>query len=279
MDRLFLRHPGEPVVEEPNVFVGALPPDWDIPLPVGAVVVGAYVSNRFHTRVALDMSGDHEQAAARVDQMLKDAGWTSQERTPPAIGGFIPARDMIAGPARRLQDAQRRRTLFLTSGPIEGGLASIVLDLDANPDNFRVFDDIRRRRRPSSILPPLTPPPAMTMRRGGGGGGSIHTASSHATLHGDLSGAAIEAHYRGQLAAAGWRQGESHAAARWTWSTWDFTDEYGEPWTALLSVAEAPAQAAVRSVFLDATKGEAAQGGPFPTLSTAKESAILERRP
>jgi hypothetical protein len=62
----------------------------------------------------------------------------------------------------------------------------------------------------------------------------------------------IESHYREQLAAAGWSLSEQAATRRWAWSVWDFLDERGEPWTALLTVVVSQEQPNVRHASLAA---------------------------
>lgn len=158
-------------------------------------------------------------------------------------GGFVPA----GAPAPRA-----------SAGPGEAGLADVRLHLDSDPDNFAFCEgDGWRRRALTSIFPALAPPPGRSQRGGGSGGGG---ASSHTqtTLRGDLPVAAVESHYREQLAAAGWRVSEHAASGRWAWSTWDFTDERGDPWTGLLTVVEPQGQPNVHHVTLIALS---ARGG------------------
>jgi hypothetical protein len=261
LERVFLRHQygWVPYGPAPRLLVGELPPDWDIPLPQAAVVVGSLVNSEFQTEVVLDVPAEPEEAVAAVEQDLTAQGWrSSQEMFGMRAGGFVPA-DMPAPQAMRLLcDEQRRRHLQASAGPGEGGLADLRLHLDSDPDNFAICEgDGWRRRAKTSIFPALTPPPGMSHRGGGGGssGGSSHTQT---TLRGDLQVDAVENHYRQQLAAAGWQLSEHAASGRWAWSAWDFTDERGDPWTGLLTVAEPHGQPNVRHVTLMALS---ARGG------------------
>jgi hypothetical protein len=105
----------------------------------------------------------------------------------------------------------------------------------------------------------------MAQRGGGGGGGGGGSASTHTTLFGPLSAEAVEEHYRGQLANAGWRLIDHGATDRCAWSAWDFTGERNVAWTGLLIVIQPEGQAEMRQVSLTAS---AAYGGPSGGYST-----------
>lgn len=69
MERLFLI-PRYGV--EPFPLVGELLPEWDIPLPLGALIVGSLVSVEYQAEVVLDVPGESGQAVAAVEQSLTD---------------------------------------------------------------------------------------------------------------------------------------------------------------------------------------------------------------
>jgi hypothetical protein len=215
MGRLFLRPRYGP---EPLLLIGELPPEWGIPLPQGAVIVGSYVPVEFHAQVVLDMPGEPEQAVAAVEQALTSRGWRSQQHMRRMRGGFVPAGATVSRVARLLCDDQRRRHLDVAAGPGEGGLAGVRFTLNNDPDRFAICEgDGRMHRDPMSVFPALSAPPGMSQR--GSGGGSSH---SHTTLWGELPVDAVERHSREQLIAAGWRLGQHAASGRWAWSAWDF---------------------------------------------------------
>lgn len=62
LERLFLRHRHGP---PPLLLVGELPPEWDIPLPQAAVVVGSLVTSEFLFHVVLDAPVEPEEAGRR----------------------------------------------------------------------------------------------------------------------------------------------------------------------------------------------------------------------
>jgi hypothetical protein len=57
---------------EPFPLVGELPPEWDIPLPLGALIGGSLVSVEYQAEVVLDVPGEPGQAVAAVEQSLTD---------------------------------------------------------------------------------------------------------------------------------------------------------------------------------------------------------------
>jgi hypothetical protein len=257
LERLFLRprHGAEPLL-----LVGELPPQWDIPLPQGAVIVGSHVPIEFHAQVVLDLPGEPEQAVAAVEQALTARGWRSMQGMAGRRGGFVPASEAAPRAVRLLCDDQRRRHLNVTGSPGEGGLADVRLTLDSDPDSFAICEGgSRMHRDPTSVFPALSPPPGMSQRGGGGGGGG---GSSHVqtTLRGELPVDAVERHYREQLATAGWRLSEHAASRRWAWSAWDFMDDRGQPWTGLLTVGEPQGQTNVRHVTLVALSARGGAG-------------------
>jgi hypothetical protein len=259
MERLFLRHQHGP---EPMVFPGELPPEWDIPLPQGAVIVGSIVPVEFQAEVVLDIPGEMEESVALVERTLTASGWRSMQGMTgwaPMRGGFVPA-GAAPRAGRLLCDDQRRRNLRVIARPGGDGLADVHLHLNSDPDNFvRVCEgDGWIHRDSGPAFPAMIPPPGLSHRGGGGGGGG---ASSHAytTLRGELPLEDIEAHYREQLTAAGWRFGQHAATGHWAWSTWEFSDQWGNDCTGLLTVTEPPGQSGVRHVTLLAM---ANRGGP-----------------
>lgn len=261
VERLFLRHMYTQSTTEPRLLVGELPPQWDLPLPPGAVVIGSHIRDEFSVQVALDVPGGPEQAVAQVERSLTAVGWRLGRTMGPRRGGFIPvSTGMHAGGL--YCDDQQRRHLTVTAGSGEAGFADVRLNLNSDPTNYTPCEHEHRMDNSSmDVFPVLTAPPGMRTRGGGGGGGG-GSADTSVTLFGDMPVDAIEQHYREQLTAAGWRLGEYGASGRWAWSTWDFTGDRQEPWTGLLTVVEPPGATGVRGVTLQASTGPfAGQGG------------------
>lgn len=247
IERLFLRPRHGP---EPLVFPGALPPEWDIPLPQGAVIVGSIVPDEFQAEVVLDLPGDMEESVVTVEQALTKLGWSPrQDAAGMRPGGFVSAGMPRA--VRLLCDQQRRRSVRVIANSGGDSLADVHLHLNSDPDNFaRTCEgDGWIHRDPGPAFPALSPPPGMSHRGGGGGGGGA-SSHTHTTLRGALPVDTIERHYREQLADAGWRLSEHAASGPWAWSTWDFSDERGDACTGLLTVTEPSGQANVRHVTL-----------------------------
>ncbi|MCI0903532.1 MAG: hypothetical protein J4N75_08540, partial [Chloroflexi bacterium] len=96
-----------------------------------------------------------------------------------------------------------------------------------------------------------------------GSGAGRDNVHGDATLVTDLPAAALEEHFRDQLAASGWVIDAQGAGGPTAWSTWRFVGSEGKPWVGLLLVVDLP----------DGTTS-------YATLNTAqRESYQWEGRP
>ena len=96
-----------------------------------------------------------------------------------------------------------------------------------------------------------------------GSGAGRDNVDGDATLVTDLPAAALEEHFRDQLAASGWAIVAQGAGGPTAWSTWRFVRSDGKPWVGLLLVVDLP----------DGTTS-------YATLNTAqRESYQWEGRP
>jgi hypothetical protein len=150
---------------EPFLYVGELPPGWDMPLPDSTAVVGSLVTSEFLVQVILEVPGDSEQAVTAVAQGLWATGW----RTSRGMPGLRPGGFVLTGMERSqigiiLCDDQQRRHVQISADSGEAGLADVRLDLNSDPDGFVICEGIDRMfRDPTSIFPALGPPPGMSL--------------------------------------------------------------------------------------------------------------------
>ena len=94
-------------------------------------------------------------------------------------------------------------------------------------------------RKAPPDLPTLKVPagPAPVDSGSGAGRDNVH---GDATLVTDLPAAALEEHFRDQLAASGWVIVGQGAGGPTAWSTWRFVRSDGKPWVGLLLVVDMP---------------------------------------
>ncbi len=254
VERLFLSRWYRRHSEQAQMFVGELPPQWDLPLPAGAEVLGGHVPAEFHAQVVLDVPGDPKQAVAEIERLLVAEGWravpgpASRRRG----GGFLGGGMLEPPAAVLLCDYRLWRHLNVTGIEGRSGIAELLLSYNSDPTSFQPceFTGGMPGEQPS-VFPELKPPPGMMQGRAGGGGRGT-SASNDAVLIGDLSAEAVEQHYRAQLVSAGWRVESYNASGSWAWSTWEFTDNQEKVWTALLTVAAPPGRTRQRELFLHA---------------------------
>ncbi len=252
MERLFLSSSYRRSGNQAQMFVGELPPQWDLPLPADAQVLGAHVPVEFHAQVVIDMSGDPREAVAEIQRLLVAEGWRALQAWRQRGGGFMGGGILEPPAAVLMCDYRLRRHLNVVGTEGQTGMAEVLLSYNSDPSSFQPCEFARGMPgEQPSVFPDLVPPPGMTQGRAGGGGRGT-SASNDAVLIGDLSAEAVEQHYRAQLVAAGWRI-ESHTASdSWAWSTWEFTDDQEKVWTALLTVAAPRGRPRQRELFLHA---------------------------
>jgi hypothetical protein len=236
-------------VERPGIFVGRLPEEMpvEIPIPEGLSVVGSLVRSEHDphddpaTEIVLDAAMPAERVRDLFRERMSESGWSERERRGYGGGfGFAPV-----GTTALFCRGERGPSLFLSAH-------------DSAADEGDVPTDVRLRLITTSryspcapepyepefdrIIPNLAPPPGSYQWPGGGGGGG-DDAYSTATLQSDLDATAICAHYSEQLEGAGWSRTDGGRGGSQAWSTWSFADEGAQRWTGVffaLWLAEAP---------------------------------------
>ncbi len=226
-------------VLRPRIFVGRLPEDMpvEIPIPEGFSVVGSLARSEPdpHDEPTVEVVLDARMPAREVRHAYREqmsaAGWSEPERQGPKGGGFG---FRPVGTTALFCRSERGPALFLSAHEENPG------DRDA-PTNVRLRLITGSRYSPCApephyepefdrIIPHLEPPLGSYQWPGGGGGGT-GDAYSTATLDSELDAAAIGAHYVAQLKEGGWSLSDEGQGRPQAWSTWSFIDEDGQPWS------------------------------------------------
>jgi hypothetical protein len=226
--------------EEPQLFVGKLPPDppVTIPIPEDSRLVGSYVDHRKDVTVLLDVPMAREAVFAYYHERLTSMDWVRIEDRP-SIGGIGPS------PKRPSRPSDGGTYCRSAHGPalLVFGVASsdhrteLRLDLKTDPLHTPCA---RPGHPPGSdpTTPILLPPPDTEFVPRSAGGGQ-QAASFWGHLITDLDVRIVVSHYAQQLEQAGWMLHAQEEQGPYAWSTWiyradDMPDRYGILFLSLL---------------------------------------------
>lgn len=231
-----------------RLFVGALPPELelDLPVPPGGRLIGS-VHRVFRqdagpkagsVEVVVDAPGPPAAVAAFYQSAFAERGWFAPPSGGPPAGGFQPT----AGPLYRLYCASSSGPfLQLSAFPMRGGSTDVRLSVSIGapgPCGETPPPPTKGTPIPFTLLPPLTAPEGVELSAVSTGPSRPGTLSSDAIAETELSPAALEAHFAAQLAAAGWTRLDGGAQGRLAWSAWQVPGE-GE-WEGFLYVLDGP---------------------------------------
>jgi hypothetical protein len=227
----------------------------EVPFPAGIVIAGSLITARV-VMVICDSDLPLKRLADFYERRLPVAGWSPFPAHGASSSGFT---DTSAGPPRlglTFCRGDESRSLQIIATERDGGATDVRLSLihhgrpDRSPCSQQAEPppigrpDRLRLERVDRMIPVLRTPPGAQQPGGrvGGTGTDGGTLSDHdftmnmsATLTDAwLDPAAVGQHYHDQLVHAGWTPTSVGAMPRAAWSTWTFTDEDGEPWSAVL---------------------------------------------
>jgi hypothetical protein len=258
---------------EPQLLLGALPPDFpaDIPLPAGSRVIGSLVADK--PIVILNTDQDDEAVIAFYEEQLAALGWIMPEPSlPERHGGFLESGPSIVGRIPRQGTALYRNdgpSLQISAYKTPNGHTRVQLTL--TPNGAREWRRSHRNMgRPDEMygmLPPIEPPPNTQQYQGGGSMGSDNI-EVEARIESPLDLSTLAAHYTAQLEQGGWQRINGEENGPVAWSTWTFENEDKEPWRALFIIFKRPD--ASRKSWLRIVAdwaGDRSQGSPRTTGS------------
>jgi hypothetical protein len=241
----------------PRLVLAAVPDEFpkNVPLPGGAVVIGAicYGGTERQTHLIVDVPQDARHVRALFLDALRGAGWTPVEYMP-GRGGFLPFGSPVYFVENR-EAAEGGTDLSVDVRPAGEGSAQVRLTATVFPPGSPGPEVRLARHGVSGIRSPFPgihlPSDADILPGGGstGSGGRIETAM---VIRTDMDQTGLAAFITRQLEGAGWAKAGSGDAGALTWSTWDFSDDAGQPYRGTLSVLRNPARAGQYRLILEA---------------------------
>lgn len=242
--RLLARHSGgDPTPGEVEILVAQLPEDLPVavPLPDGAQVVGSLLRGRVGTEIVLDAHQTADQVLEFYEKTMTGEGWIAFAY--PTEGGFVPG---IGRTGLTFCSETDDSVLWVGAFEMEDGPTDVRLDLRAEPSLGSCTKDTAAPKHP---IPLLADPPG-AQQTTAGFGGSSDSYNAEVELLSDLDLATVEAHYAGQLAAAGWQRRDGGQSGPLAWSTWYHRDEGDQEWQGLLLAMDLPGSLDKQAVYL-----------------------------
>lgn len=248
---LSYRYAGAPELSELQLLPEQLPPDYELPLPADATVVGSLTRGEEST-IVLDSDHSPEQITSFFEERMANAGW-EEAPEPGQAGGFVPA------PSPRAkyfcqQETGQFLALTATTYPEEGQPTDVRLILRSDED-YSPCRDIRAEADYQNVwallIPSLATPPGVQQRGSSNGGSPDESIYTSANLETELAASALVDHYSQQLRDAGWTRLDQGDSGPVSWSTWSFQDEEGQAWQGLFFVTEMPQSTDRRTVYLE----------------------------
>lgn len=240
-----LIYPGDPRAKRPRLFLGKIPENFplDLPVPEGARVLGTLARSEENVEIVLESDLTPDEVITFYRERLQPLGWNEPENDMQVhMGGFVHG------------GIGRHNHLTLCQGPDGPSLMLSILQLEGKGTDMRLHFNLGRegnpckqQRRPrhrmhhshQEMIPPLMPPTG-AQQHGGGGGGSDIEWHSNATLKTNLTLDALARHYAEQLRQGGWTLSGEGASGPLAWHTWKFTNEEQESWNGLFFILKKP---------------------------------------
>lgn len=270
-ERLLLPYgrPDQPGVPSIDLLPGRLPGDLPVELPAApnGQLIGSAVrradAKALNWDVIYDAPGKPADLLAFYQGELAQRGWTAAPVSG-RPGGFQPTAMPVANQPFCQQGGGS--WLMLSIFPRPGAANDVRLRIESGTPGPCAIGKpggppIDRGQGPPGYdkLPPLYPPDGVQVFPSGGGGGSGRfTSEATATTDGGV--AALEAHFAGQLAAAGWTRTAGGADGPLAWSVWTIPGE-GE-WQGFLYVLDGPGKDR-RDLAVRIVSGTQSGPGPY----------------
>ena len=281
-----LVYPGDPRASKPRLFLGKIPENLpiEVPIPEQSRVVGTLARSETQVEIVLESDLTPEEIFSFYRVQLTSLDWHEPGGMwPHQAGGFLHS---DFGPHMNITFCQE---------PGGAGLTLNILQLESTTTDVRLNLSLDREMNPCAqqammrrhmhhhemyeIIPPLIPPRG-AQQRGGGGGSSSDEVHTTATLKTNLALDALAKHYADQLSQAGWTQTDVGASGP---LAWHFTSEDQEPWSGLFFILKAPEKPDDYFLYVRAawTKPESDQKftGWFSSSSTFSTSSTVIRNP
>jgi len=232
-------HYASPEGGDTLIYVGALPPELtvELPLPESTRVIGSVVRGKaIGTEIFLDADMSPGEAIEFYREELTGLGWVSPDEAYRPTG-FVSE----SFPGLSLCKGEREASLWVSASETSEGTADIRLSLQLAPEYSPCDggDGPGYEDRMMGLLPALTSPAGSTVRSGGSSSGS-DAADISATIRANLSAEDLADHYYGQVLENGWAEVGRASGDGAAWSFWK-RDVDGESFVGTLLVLESPA--------------------------------------
>ena len=205
-----LVYPGDPRASKPRLFLGKIPENLpiEIPIPEQSHVVGTLARSETQIEIVLESDLTPEEVFSFYRAQLTSLGWREPEGMWPQHGGGFLHSDF--GP---------HMTSTFCQEPGGAGLTLNILQLESTTTKVRLNLSLDREMNPCAqqammrrqmhhqgmyeIIPPLVQPQGAQQRSGGGGSGSDEVYTT-AMLTTNLALDALAKQYADQLSQTGW---------------------------------------------------------------------------
>ncbi len=229
-------YPQDPLAENPQLFVGELPPDLagKLPLPEDSQVLGTLIRNPHDATILLDSSMPPGGVLDFYKEHMRAAGWEEQPPFHLTSGGFVHS---MPFPGEGVTFCRSPKGPSLQVAALaKGEKTDVRLTLDLTAQNCQ-HPRMQRARTMEKLIPPLYAPPEAS-QQGGGSGWSDNEAHTSAMLQlpAAMEIEQLAEHYYAQLAQAGWQRIEAGHVGAMAGSTWKFQDEGHENWRGVLFI-------------------------------------------
>lgn len=203
-----------------ELYVKQLPPEWDVPLPAGAELLGA---SGYPSSWNVYLESDQPVAAVR-EFYKQQPGWElKEERSGWRNGGFIStavdgiwseeALVFVRSTPPAVVRVMAVPEVVLTDGGVEAGTTSLTVALQRGEEAVKALADGPMFDPLTELMPKLYAPSTVTVN-GMGSSSSDDWATQNARLETSLTAAQLEQIYAVQLKEQGWTLQTRLPAAR-----------------------------------------------------------------
>ncbi|MCH8282426.1 MAG: hypothetical protein IIC96_17305 [Chloroflexi bacterium] len=224
-----------------QVILGALPSEFNLPLPEGTTVVGSIASGvgaPQSRHIFLDVPLEPQETLEFFRDALAQSGWEPRRPFDQQVSNFLSDGRVIY--CKEGSEGFRG----LQSSPYEEGVTPVRLfSQDGNAHFF--CKDWPEISGAGGVLPALTLPEAQSLQSGfatisTGEPGQGDSVKANLTIRTNKAPGVVEEGFRGQLAESGWLLKEHGGRGPVSWSTWEVPDQPGSTWNGLQVVARMP---------------------------------------
>ena len=259
-----LARPEEPWQAQPRLFVGTIPDNLplELPVPEQTEVLGTLARNTSTLDMILESQLTAQEVQSFYRMRLTALGWQEpDEDLPYHPGGFI----RHPGPPLQMPGVLRHTITFchdasgagltVTALPQDDHTTRVRLALALESYMNRCRELARRRRQGQGMMPKIIPylfPRRVRSKTLGSQAAAIVRSTAQRCSPRRSGLEAVTAHYADQLRRTGWTQTDQGASVPIAWQTWQFTSEEQQPWSGLFLTLHTPEQPSNYFLFLRA---------------------------